>query len=404
MRALLGALIGTLYLTLAAAAAGGGVGGDGAPQPAAETHVDPRSYMHGIGAVKGDGDTYHVFFSSSGLPPTGPGSDANWTHDVYVANWSPQQRDLSKPEIFIARPEAQEPVSVAQDDAGNVMVTFEDGWNAPNTVSQRYGVYSRNLEAIRPYPLDVWSGGHSGHVAAVGDRFVVFYSDDWVDGGGVDNLGTGKGVYLKSYSAKGRLVSSVDVARGVREWWPMIAGSPSTALLVWQAYVKGATFANLKVATFNPATNRLSDVHVIARHLRYYTYSVAYVPSLQRFAVAASDVDGHGFVKLLDDGGHVSATLACMPETVREAGLVVLDKRLLVPSRDGRLLTVRMSEDSVTLESTQPSPIPWTYAGSVGLVRTPDSVHWVSLTTDGLKEADFDLHDATPPSDSDKCG
>jgi hypothetical protein len=63
-----------------------------------------------------------------------------------------------------------------------------------------------------------------------------------------------------------------------------------------------------------------------------------------------------------------------------------------------------MSEDSVTLESTQPSPIPWTYAGSVGLVRTPDSVHWVSLTTDGLKEADFDLHDATPPSDSDKCG
>jgi hypothetical protein len=364
---------------------------------------DLRAYMHGIGAVRGPGDSYHVFFSSSGLPPKGAGADGNWTHDVYVATWSPSQQNLTSPKVFITRPEAQEPVSVAENDAGDVMLTFEDGWNAPNTVSQRYGVYSRALLPIKAYPEDVLSGGHSGHVAAVGDRFVVFYSNDWVDGGGVDNLGTGKGVYVKTYDGRGRLVNAVDVARDVREWWPMLAGSSSTALLVWQAYVKGNTYVDLKAAAFDPVTGRLGKPRVIAERVRYYTYSVAYVPALHRFAVAASNIDGHGFVQLLDESGQTTGTLACMPETVREAGMVVLGDRLLMPSRDGRLMTVKLSESSASLESTLRSPIQWTYEGSVGLVRNANSVHWVSLTPNGLMEADFDLTRADLPTESDRC-
>jgi hypothetical protein len=364
---------------------------------------DLRTYMHGIGVVGGPGDTSYVFFSSSGLPPKGAGSDRNWTHDVYVAKWSPAQQNLAEPKVFISRPEAQEPVSVAENDTGNVMVTFEDGWNAPDTVSQRYGVYSHELRPIKPYPVDVKSGGHSGHVAAVGERFVVFYSDDWVDGGGVDNLGTGKGVYLKVYDARGRLVSVVDVARGVREWWPMLAGSPSSALLVWQAYVEGATFADLKAAIFDPRTGQLGKPRVIAHHVRYYTYSVAYVPALHRFAVAASHVDGRGFVQLFDESGNTTGSLTCLPETVREAGIAVLGTRLLVPSRDGRLLTISLSQSKASLESTQPSPIRWSNEGSVGLVRTSSSVHWVSLTPYGLQEADFDLTRSVAPTDRDRC-
>jgi hypothetical protein len=364
---------------------------------------DLRAYMHGIGVVGGPGDTSYVFFSSSGLPPKGAGSDRNWTHDVYVAKWSPAQQNLAEPKVFISRPEAQEPVSVAENDTGNVMVTFEDGWNTPDTVSQRYGVYSHELRPIKPYPVDVKSGGHSGHVAAVGERFVVFYSDDWVDGGGVDNLGTGKGVYLKVYDARGRLVSVVDVARGVREWWPMLAGSPSSALLVWQAYVEGATFADLKAAIFDPRTGQLGKPRVIALHVRYYTYSVAYVPALHRFAVAASHVDGRGFVQLFDESGNTTGSLTCLPETVREAGIAVLGTRLLVPSRDGRLLTISLSQSKASLESTQPSPIRWSNEGSVGLVRTSSSVHWVSLTPYGLQEADFDLTRSVAPTDRDRC-
>lgn len=364
---------------------------------------DLRAYMHGIGAATGPNGVTYVFFSSSGLPPRGAGADGNWTHDVYVARWSPTQSKLGKPRIFIRRPEAQEPVSIAQNDGGNIMVTFEDGWNAPNTVSQRYGVYTQNLKPVRPYPIDVWSGGHSGHAAAVGNRFVVFYSDDWVDGGGVDNLGTGKGVYLKTYDANGALLQSVDVARGVREWWPMIAGSPSRALLVWQQYVNDATYAQLKVAVFDPANGKLGESRVIETHLKYYTYAAAYVPSIDRFVVVGSDANGKGFAQLLDQDGATVATLACMPATVRESAIAVVGNQAFTPSQDGRLLHLRLSAASVELAATQPSPIKWTYQGSLGLVRSPTQLHWVALSPQGLRETEFDLSKAQPASAGDRC-
>ena len=53
-------------------------------------------------------------------------------------------------------------MSIAQNARGDIFVTFEDGWNAPQEVSQRYGVYRRDLKPIKPYPNDVESGGHSG--------------------------------------------------------------------------------------------------------------------------------------------------------------------------------------------------------------------------------------------------
>ncbi|MGV2289554.1 hypothetical protein AAHK20_12655 [Trinickia sp. YCB016] len=364
---------------------------------------DLRAYMHGIGAASdGHGGTY-VFFSSSGLPPHGAGRDGNWTHDVYVAHWSPEQPKLSKPRVFIHRPEAQEPVSIAQSSSGNIMVTFEDGWNTPDEVSQRYGVYSRLLGPVRPYPIDVKAGGHSGHAAAVGSRFVVFYSDDWVDGGGVDNLGTGRGVYVKTYDADGALLNFVPVAPYVREWWPMIAASPTRALLVWQQYVNGQTYAQLKVAVFDPVDGTLSEPHVIAPHLQYYTYAAAYVPALDRFVVAASDASGHGFAQLIDEDGAPVATLACMPSTVREAGIAVIGDRAFTPSQDGRLLELKLSASSIELEATQPSPIKWWYMGNLGLARSDSRLHWVSLSPYGLQEADFDLAAMQPPTAADQC-
>jgi hypothetical protein len=332
-----------------------------------------------------------VFFSSSGLPPRGAGRDRNWTHDVYIARWTPQQPKLDRPRVFISRPEAQEPVSVAQNDTGRVMVSFEDGWNTPNEVSQRYGVYTSDLKDVKPYPNDVLSGGHSGHVAAVGSRFVVFYSNDWVNGGGVDNLGTGNGVYVKTYDADGALLQAIDVAPRVREWWPMIAASPTRALLVWQQYVSGETWARLKVATLDPSTGALSEPRVIADRLLYYTYAAAYVPSIDRFVVVATSDKGKGFAQLIDASGQTTATLDCMPASVREAGIAVIGERAFTPSQDGRLLHLKLTPASIELAGTQPSPIAWTYTGSVGLVRSPTQLHWVATSPKGLQEADFDL-------------
>jgi len=366
---------------------------------------DLRAYMHGIGAVSDAQGVTTVFFSSSGLPPRGAGRDRNWTHDVYVARWTPQQPKLDRPRVFISRPEAQEPVSVAQNDTGRVMVSFEDGWNTPNEVSQRYGVYTTDLKDVKPYPNDVLSGGHSGHVAAVGLRFVVFYSNDWVNGGGVDNLGTGNGVYVKTYDADGALLQAIDVAPRVREWWPMIAASPIRALLVWQQYVSGETYARLKVATLDPSTGALSEPRVIADRLLYYTYAAAYVPSIDRFVVVATTDKGKGFAQLIDANGQTTATLDCMPASVREAGIAVIGERAFAPSQDGRLLHLKLAPASIELAGTQASPIAWTYTGSVGLVRSPTQLHWVATSPKGLQEADFDLKAANvkAPDAKDLC-
>lgn len=363
---------------------------------------DLRAYMHGIDAVKGkNGDTL-VFFSSSGLPPTGPDEQRNWTHDIYVSHWNGGR--LKEPEIFIQNPEAQEPVSVAETPDGHIMLTMEDGWNAPETVSQRYGVYDSRLNGIAPYPMDVEPGGHSGHVAAVGNKFVVFYSDDWVDGGGVDNLGTGKGVYAKIYNSDGRLEREADVAPQVREWWPMVAGSPSHALLLWQQYIPGKQSANLKMAVLDPESGEVSATKTLVGGLKYYTYKVAYIPSVERFLITGSTLKGKGFAYLVDDEGSVTAKLSCMPATVREAGIAVSGDMAYTPSQDNRLLHLKLEPSSITLAAVQPSSISWSYTGNLGLMRDASRAHWVSLTREGLEETDFDLNEGSEPKASDRCG
>ncbi|WP_236720885.1 hypothetical protein [Paraburkholderia phytofirmans] len=366
---------------------------------------DERRFMHGIAeASAGNGKTW-VFFSSSGLPPRGANRDGSWPHDVYVGEWSPGDAHLSHVRIFIKRPEAQEPVSVAQNAAGDIFVTFEDGWNTPNNVSQRYGVYRQNLAAIKAYPNDVESGGHSGHVAAVGERFVVFYSADWVDGGGVDNLGTGGGVYVQVYDARGRMLSHVDVAAHVREWWPMVAGSPHQALLVWQKYIPGSTSALLEYALFDPSTGKLirpAD-SIDAYRVQYYVYAAAYVPAIERFVVEATLEDGRSAVFLIDDAGRRTAELSCLPASVRESGIGVAASTAYVPTRDGRLMALALEPDKIMLRGLQRAPFAWGNTGAIGIQSGADSMHFITLSPAGLREADFNAKREVAPGPADRC-
>ncbi|WP_174442461.1 hypothetical protein [Paraburkholderia acidipaludis] len=366
---------------------------------------DERRFMHGIGYASAGGDRSWVFFSSSGLPPRGANPDGNWPHDVYVGEWSPPHHHLAKVHIFISRPEAQEPVSVAQSTSGNIMVSFEDGWNAPRTISQRYGVYHQDLSPIKPYPNDVESGGHSGHVTAVGDRFVVFYSADWVDGGGVDNLGTGGGVYVKVYNDRGGQLLHVDVAAHVREWWPVVAGSPTHALLVWQKYIPGSIIAQLEYAVLDPVTGRLvrpADASEMPR-VQYYVYAAAWVPAVERFVLEATTEDGRSSVLLIDEGGQVTARLDCLPASVREASIGVNGNVAYVPTRDGRLMALTLSGSDIRLRGFERAPFAWGNTGAIGIARGPDSMHFVSLSPTGLREADFSERDEVAPSESDRC-
>ncbi|MEK6418323.1 MAG: hypothetical protein V4801_01860 [Burkholderia gladioli] len=367
---------------------------------------DERRFMHGIATASAGHGRNWVFFSSSGLPPRGANGDGSWPHDVYVGQWAPGRLTLAGVHVFIGRPEAQEPVSVAQNTDGNLFVTFEDGWNAPRNVSQRFGVYRADLAPIVHYPSDVESGGHSGHVAAVGRRFVVFYSEGWVQGGGIDNLGSGDGVAAKIYDGEGRLQRRVEVMQHGREWWPMIAGSPSRALLVWQKFIPGDTIARLRYAVLDPATGRFVRVPGSLDDLRvqYYTYAAEWVPAIGRFVLEATLADGRTTVMLIDEAGRVTARLACLPASVREASVVVDGANAYVPTRDGRLMALALSGDTIALHGLIPSPFAWGNTGVTGIANGPNSLHMVSLSPSGLREADFDTRRAAPPTEADRCG
>jgi len=110
-----------------------------------------------------------------------------WTHDIFYSDIDPHNPKIS-PIKIISNPEAQEPASSAISDDGHIMITMEDGWNAKNVVAQRYGLYDQSMNPVKPYPNTALDGGHSGHVAASGNRFVIFYSEGWVNDGGVDKM------------------------------------------------------------------------------------------------------------------------------------------------------------------------------------------------------------------------
>ncbi|MGN8189913.1 hypothetical protein ACTJLD_28435 [Burkholderia sp. 22088] len=364
--------------------------------PSPHPTADPRSFMHGIGVADAGSGKRWVFFSSSGIVPRGAMRSGNWPHDVYVGEWLPGAAHLLHVRTFISRPEAQEPVSIAQNARGDIFVTFEDGWNAPQEVSQRYGVYRRDLKPVKPYPNDVESGGHSGHVATAADRFVVFYSADWIDGGGVDNLGTGNGVYVKTYDAAGRVLNHVAVAPHRREWWPVVAGSPHAALLVWQKFIEGSTDAILEYAMFDPVTAKLDKLGTLNDAIQYYVYASAYVPEIDRFIVVTTTADDRGIAMLIAPDGRRTATLDCLPASVRESGIGVSGTHAYVPIRDGRLLTLALGPAEIAIGGVQRSPIPWGMTGIAGFPARGNAMHFVSLTPSGTREADFEPARDTP--------
>jgi hypothetical protein len=92
-----------------------------------------------------------------------------------------------------------------------------------------------------------------------------------------------------------------------------------------------------------------------------------------------------------------------MPASVREAGIAVIGDRAFTPSQDGRLLHLRLTDSSIELAGTQPSPIKWTYTGSIGLVRSPTQLHWVATNPKGLQEAEFDLNAVKTAMAADRC-
>lgn len=347
---------------------------------------DPRQFMHGIGTARAPDGGHYLFYSASGLPPRGADADGSWPHDVYVSTWQPASGVLSAARPFISRAEAQEPVSVAQHANGAIMLSVEDGFDTRDQVSQRYGLYGPALDPIKPYPQDILSGGHSGHVAAVDDGFVVFYSEGWVAGGGVDDLGSGDNVHAAFIDTHGRIIRQVDVAIGRRAWWPVLAAAPDRALLVWQQFVRGRTDAGLHAALLQPATGKLIPLGRLLDKLSYYTYQVAWMPAANRFLLAGTRAGDQGFALLITPAGKVVARADCLPATVREAEIMVQDRQALIPAAGGQVIRLDVDDQDAMHAATLPVGAQWGSTGTLGLPDAEQSVTWFTLTPQGVRQ------------------
>ncbi len=357
---------------------------------------DLREYQHGIDFVPLVDGTYWLIWSSSGHPPTGADRNGSWTHDVYTSHIDPADPKIG-PKIIIAKPEAQEPASSAINDDGHIMITMEDGWNTDRTVAQRYGVYDSALSPVKAYPNDVFDGGHSGHVAAVGKHFVVFYSDEWVDGGGVDDLGSGDDVLLKVYDSQGILEKQRGIVVGsrTRDWWPLVAGGTSRALLLWQRFVDNQEFVDLMIAVYDPATGRIeAGPKRIEQQVKYYTYDVQYLSGPSRFLVQGAFKAGGGFAHLIDESGDVIASDTTLPALVREAQpairMINSATVVLYPSYPTGLMALTVTDSSIALHSKISGAYAWQYMGTDGIFLDDETAWFVSFSRRGLVEQRFD--------------
>ncbi len=351
---------------------------------------DYREYQHGIDFIKKNDSIYYLIWGSSGIYPSGASSDGSWTHDVYYAELNVHHPQVL-PKILISADEAQEPPSTAISVSGNIFVTMEDGNNVHNGVGQRYAVYNSAMQPVKAYPNMVFDGGHSAHVAAVGDLFVVFWSNDWDDSvPGADGIGTGLDVLADVYSVSGEFVSRTDIATDdERDWWPLIAGSENNACLIWQRYVEGDKYSKLMYSIFNPLTGKLLKNSITLENtVKYYTYDVQYYPEIKRFMIIGAYYNGGGFAVLTDDEGNIIDRITGIPEIVREAQGVshILENNILVAyaEQNNGVMFFDVSADKIRFLRSVDDNYNWFGTGTDGIFLNDTSLYMINLSPCGL--------------------
>jgi hypothetical protein len=320
-------------------------------------------------------------WGSAGIPPR-PNLGGDWPHDVYYA-WVDRNGTTGSPQVLVSGPEAQEPPSAAINSLGTILMTCEDG---DGSINQRAGMWDSSLRVVRKYPFTIKRGGHSGHVAALGPRFLVAYGEGWVDGGGFLGLGTGKNVLARIVGSDGTLgreihLTSDRVARH-RDGWPLVAASKSNWLVVWQRYPELSLQAALIDASGGVARRKIVDGLTVR-----YAYDVAYTAQLDMYVVAGS-LEESGFVSLVNPAGDIVTTQRGLPPMVSESRIVLGSDGThaigVYPVSPRGIAVVRMSAKAVDLVKIIDHPHPWDYSGTTGTFVAPGRVLFATLSTTGL--------------------
>lgn len=335
---------------------------------------DTRKYTHGVSIVETS-----VLWSEK----SGEQRKDGWTHDIYRKEIGESQFDT-----LVSNPEAQEPVSASSSSETRI-ITYEDGYNSNNNVSQRYKLYDGEWQLLHEGTL--LDGGHSGHVASTPDHHVLFWSHGWVNGGGVNDLGSGKEVIVSTVSNEGEVLHELKLSQADdRDSWPMLAASDDNALLVWQQFNEDASKAALHFAIYDPAVNELTAAPAkLLPQVDFYIYSVSYVPAANQYLVAAQTNKGATLLLLSTDGELLDQINA--PRLVREAAPAIQGHTLVFPQLPADYFTVEISDDQLQLNFSGSAGIDWGTAGTTGVFLEERRAYFATLHREGLQEVTIEL-------------
>jgi len=344
---------------------------------------DHRAWQHGVDLLW-VGPKLLLVWGSAGNPPR-PNLGGDWQHDIYYAWLDPATATQAplQPQLLVSLPEAQEPPSVARNSWGRILVTSEDGNGG---INQNAGLWDSSLRALHKYPFLVRRGGHSGHAAALGSRFLVVYGEGWTQGGGFMDRGTGNDILARIVKGNGRQLNEITVASGRRDSWPLVAASGTNWMVVWQRYPAMTLHSSAISITGNTGLQRQVADGMPAR----YAYDVQYARSIGRYVVAGTS-GGKGFMSLLDRAGEVRTTRHGLPPMASESRLILRGSIAVYPISPRGLAVVRLSREAAALEKTIDHPHEWDYTGTAGVFLAPDRLLFATLSRAGLRLIGVDL-------------
>jgi hypothetical protein len=342
-----------------------------------------------------------------------------FTHDIFYSLLN-TANPIIQPYLLLGMNEAQEPVDAAISQDGTIIITFEDGSETDTTgcdgiIKQRYKIYSQFPDRFSELNTVKVDGGHSGHVTAVGNNFVIVYAEGWIDGDGAFDAGTANDVYIETISSEGtyRWHYAVAVDKGwPRDWWPLVAGSPRYALLAWQRLVKDSNYAALMVALYDPQTNKLiKPATILKENLQYYHYDVQYLKKINRFLVVGNYlgntivsqslvvVSPKLFAYLLDEAGNVVSywesedkctKCGTYPNMalVRESRPAIMDHDVATvsyPIKPNGIASLKVGRNNIILNSIQTQKHFWFPLGTDGIFLDSSKTLFVNLTPTGVR-------------------
>lgn len=324
-----------------------------------------HKYGRGVDAVYDDASSrYFVVFNQNIANQT-----RLWAHQIYAFFADPGLNLRLQTVQLTTGGTAKTPSSAAVSSKGRLLVTAEegartDGWEfqdpATLVTSQSFGVWDlqalANLSgknATGPPPVvKAWNktdipDGHSGHVAALGDNFLIVYGtgrtavkDDGTGLGGV----VGERILAQLVSSDGALSGGpIPISPDSTETydsWPLVAagrGNANKWLVIWQRYPSRDLYARL----VDPDGVLASEPVLVATGVQWFHYTVEYSRQLSMFLVLGTLIDAKagtdplvqqqgissGFLAGIDAGtGSVIYAATGLPSVIRESKMVFSDK------------------------------------------------------------------------------